>query len=312
MTIEEILSQHVKFDRRGKEFVFLCPFHEEKTPSCSMNMYTGMFHCFGCKKGGSLNSFLTFLGAEKVNYEVTFDINNPEVIRDNCIIDEGVLTYFQYQPTQLIEQGFDEELLWNYKIGFHLERKRNIFPIRDEKGNLLGVSGGSICGGIPKYKVYRGCYEVNKIRVPSDYGSWFDDLYPTYGVFDKTNYLWNFHKVVEEDYQDLIVVEGFKAALALIQKGVKNVIALMGSNLSDEQLNTLRRYRVRIHLMLDNDLGGQTGTKICIKKMFPYFELFKVVYESKQPDELTKEQLQKALSSGEKVTRQDYISSKEH
>ena len=65
MTIEEILSQHVKFDRRGKEFVFLCPFHEEKTPSCSMNMYTGMFHCFGCKKGGSLNSFLTFLGAEK-------------------------------------------------------------------------------------------------------------------------------------------------------------------------------------------------------------------------------------------------------
>jgi hypothetical protein len=64
--------------------------------------------------------------------------------------------------------------------------------------------------------------------------------------------------------------------------------------------------------MLDNDLGGQTGTKICIKKMFPYFELFKVVYESKQPDELTKEQLQKALSSGEKVTRQDYISSKEH
>ena len=50
MTIEEILSQHVKFDRRGKEFVFLCPFHEEKTPSCSMNMYTGMFHCFAGSK----------------------------------------------------------------------------------------------------------------------------------------------------------------------------------------------------------------------------------------------------------------------
>ena len=159
MTIEEILAQHIKFERRGREFVFLCPFHQEKTPSCSMNMYTGMFHCFGCKKGGSLNKFLSLLGAEKVEYEVT-NINFEEPIRDKQIIDEGVLTYFQYQPTKLIEQGFDEELLWNYRIGFHLERKRNIFPIRDESGNLLGVSGGSICGGIPKYKVYRGCYNV--------------------------------------------------------------------------------------------------------------------------------------------------------
>jgi DNA primase len=311
MTIEEILSQHVKFDRRGKELVFLCPFHEEKTPSCSMNMNTGMFHCFGCKKGGSLSRFLSLLGAERIDYDIKFDIKKEEVFRDKVIINEGVLSYFQYQPKILIEQGFDEELLWSYKIGFHIERKRNIFPIRDEFGNLLGVSGGSICGGSPKYKVYRGCYSVNSICVASDYGSWFDEMYPEYGTFDKTPYLWNFHRVVKEDYTSLIIVEGFKAALALIQKGHLNVVALMGSNLSDEQLKTLKRYRIDILLMLDNDLGGQTGTKICIKKMFEYLPLFKVNYESKQPDDLTKDALDRAISGKSKITKTDWLKSKE-
>lgn len=310
MTIEEVLSQHVKFERRGRELVFLCPFHEEKTPSCSMNMNTGMFHCFGCKKGGSLNRFLSLLGAEKVEYEVT-NINFEEPIRDKQVIDEGVLTYFQYQPTKLIEQGFDEELLWNYRVGFHLERKRNIFPIRDESGNLLGVSGGSICGGIPKYKVYRGCYNVNSIKVSSDYGPWFDDMYPDYGIFDKSPYLWNFNKVVQEEYTRLIVVEGFKAALYLIQNGHPNVIALMGSNLSDDQLKLLRRYKIDVLLMLDNDTGGRAGTRICIKKMFEYLPLFKVNYESKQPDDLTKDALDKAITGKQKVLKTDWLQSKE-
>lgn len=302
MSVEQILKQYVKFEKRGKELVLLCPFHNEKTPSCFISIKTGQFYCFGCKKGGSLKKFLSLYGGEKIDYSfLESQKEEVEEEREEIILDESVLKYFQYMPEDLVNKGFDPELLWNYRIGFHLERKRNIFPIRNMKGQLLGVSGGSIIGAEPKYKVYRGCFTSGAKKYPSDFGEWFDETYPDYGIFDKTPYIWNLDRVYRGDYEFIIIVEGFKAALSLIQHGFPNVVALMGSNLSEEQKNLLLRLKTKYYIMLDNDSSGEIGKKIIENKLYKFSSLYKVEYPSKQPDGLTKIQLEQSLNQAQEI-----------
>lgn len=57
--IVEIVGAHVRLRRAGRNFVGLCPFHNEKTPSFSVNAERGFFHCFGCGVGGSVFNFIT-------------------------------------------------------------------------------------------------------------------------------------------------------------------------------------------------------------------------------------------------------------
>ena len=310
--IEEILSKYVKFEKKGKEFVFLCPFHNEETPSCFMNQQTGQFHCFGCKKGGGFKKFLSLIGStETIDYsKLIGNFYKEVVIREEEVLDESILTHFQYKPESLLSAGFKEELLWNFKIGFHWERKRNIFPIRNIKGELVGVSGGSVIGGSPKYKVYRGAFYAAGKKIQSDYGVWFDEIYPNYGIFDKSSYIWNLHNVIKEDYRFLVVVEGFKAALWLIQNGYPNTIALMGSNLSDSQVKELQKIQADIYLMLDNDFSGWAGKDICIKKLFDFFPLFEVNYDASQPDDLEENQLG-IIGKAAKISRKRFLELKE-
>lgn len=302
MSVEQILSQYVKFEKRGRELVLLCPFHKERTPSCFISTKTGQFYCFGCKKGGSLKKFLSLFGGEKIDY--SFLESSKEEIKEEkeeVILDESILKYFQYLPEDLVKKGFNPELLWNYRIGFHLERKRNIFPIRNMKGQLLGVSGGSIIGAEPKYKVYRGCFYSGGKKYPSDFGDWFDDIYPDYGIFDKSSYVWNLDKVCRGDYEFIIIVEGFKAALMLIQNGFPNVIALMGSNFTEEQKNLLLRLKTKYYIMLDNDGAGEIGKNIIKEKLYKFSPLYMVEYQSKQPDDLSKIELEQSIKQAKEI-----------
>ena len=57
--IVDVISQHVQLRKRGKNFIGLCPFHSEKTPSFTVSEEKQIFHCFGCHTGGNVFKFLT-------------------------------------------------------------------------------------------------------------------------------------------------------------------------------------------------------------------------------------------------------------
>lgn len=317
MNIEQIIRKvlpNLSYKEGGGEIKFLCPFHQEKHASCFLNLNTGTFHCFGCHKGGSIEHFLTLLqlpehevksivAGVELEYKPRIEIPKfaTRTVKEEQILDEKILLHFLYKPASLIDLGYPEDLLWAYKIGFHIDRSRIIYPLRNEHGNLVGVSGGSTIGMMPKYKVYRGCYEANGYSAPSDYGAWFDELYPSYGILDKSKLIWNFDTILKraqyEALDEVFIVEGFKAALFLMKNGYKNVVALLGSWITETQALLLSKIKTKYCLMLDNDLAGQSGTEEVIYKLYKVCSLFKIEYPSKQPDDLNKETLQNTIAN---------------
>jgi DNA primase len=317
--IKEYLPE-AKIKKSGLQIVAQCPFHgagKEKTPSLFIHQDTGMWFCFGCHEGGGFKTFLLKLEVpdykidqdcarfnqyveeykEKIKLENEYKYHKNIFIA-NPIIDEVYLRPFKNKPQFLIDQGWDEGLLQQLEIGYDRIRERIIYPIRDIYGNLMGVSGGTTIGGTPKYKLYSGGYSYNGKWESSPFGPDFDRQYPGYSPdLFKSKSLWNYYRfysklIYSNKIERVFIVEGFKAALFLIQNGYPNTLALLGSNLYQEQTDLIRRPKCKLYGMLDNDEAGQKGT-FQLKLAFPDIKIIK--YNSLQPDGLTSRELHKVI-----------------
>lgn len=283
--ISDILASKVDITKSGNNIKINCPFHNEDTPSCFVDKDSGKFYCFGCHKGGGFKTLL-----KQLNVEIDIDIKPTRkviVAKPEIVLDEGILRNYMYKPKL---DKFNVDLLLKHKIGYDVKRSRNIFPIRNWKGELVGVSGGTTIGATPKYKVYRGGYWADKWYM-SDYGEWFDELYPNYGTLSKSKYIWNYDKVFgnllySKKKENVFIVEGFKAALWLIQHGFENTVALMGSAVYDDQVALLSRLDARFFVFLDNDAAGKKGTEEIKEKMREFdLNFVKYIKNYRQPDD---------------------------
>lgn len=289
----DIISRYVddRFKKSGDgQIVLRCPFHkggQERKPSFSVNVEEGLFHCFTCHESGNIPMLLRLLGLsphqidaeiapfknqllrardlQRLKRQNAGKYNDP--FRAHTVLSEAIIDGFNWCPTQLTNAGFSWQWLQHLQIGVDRRGNRITYPIRDIYGNLAGFSGGAtMAGQFPKYKVYKGRRKSDAgIVIPSDYGEWFDDEYPGY-EFQNHDYLWNYDKVYPrlffgKEVQQLIVVEGFKAAIWLLQHGYRNTVALMGAYLSEKQKQLLLRVDAEIILFLDNDEAGQEATQ---------------------------------------------------
>ena len=137
---------------------------------------------------------------------------------------------------------------------------RITFPIRNLEGRLVGISGRSVIpDAFPRYKVYKS---KDILRFASDDPDTITK-YESYEIHNH-NYLWNSHNVYPNAFmgklKQVIIVEGYKACLWLIQQGVTNVMALQGSRMTREQELILTSIGGDVILFLDNDKAGKEGT----------------------------------------------------
>jgi len=259
-----------KIKRTGPENIMaICPFHrkmngqEESTPSFTMSLTRGLYFCFACQERGNLTTFLKNVGVstfimEKVYGSVIHAVRSQAprpkdplrpAIFDNSPLPESLLGFFDYCPTDLLDEGFDEELLQKYDVGFDQANMRITFPLRDMSGNLVGISGRTVIDEYPRYKVY-----------DTEYERWGHP----YRRVNKRSVLWNADRVYPSAFfknnARVVLVEGFKACLRLIQCGVPDTVALLGTYLSPEQRWILERIGGQVYLMLDNNEWGQVGT----------------------------------------------------
>jgi hypothetical protein len=234
-----------------------------------MSLKTGVYYCHACHVRGTFVQFLRRMGAPVSMIDAALEIERrtPKEKRPakkvsgvgEHFLNEGLLGVFQYCPTDLVEDGFDEKLLQELEIGFDQEQMRIIFPIRDLCGNLVGISGRTVLGEWPRYKVYKSDDLVK--YAPDD-----PDTLARYRAYDikNHNFLWNFHNVYPVaffgDLDTVIIVEGYKACIWMIQNGIDNTVALQGSRMTWEQEALLSRLGVTIILFLDNNKAGKEGT----------------------------------------------------
>lgn len=312
-----------------------CPFHkggEETRASFSINITNGVWHCFSGCGAGTLPLLLKMLGLapQVIDSELKDVREDLEAARAALawkkrdrwtskdpflaptLLPESLLKPYEFMPTRLVEIGFDPRWLQWMDIGFDRTNNRITYPIRDVYGNLAGVSGGAAFDWQhPKYDVYQGKHTdpATGIQIGSHYGPWFDERFPDYH-FNNKNYLWNFDKVYPRLFfsnqeETLIIVEGYKACLWLLQHGWTNTVALMGSTLSELQRNLIHRVRVHCVLFLDNDEAGRDASfKISrtLQAFQPGVRIARYPEDAEaecQPDDLEGSEISAAITSAE-------------
>lgn len=219
---------------------------------------------------------------EKAN---TF-VNQDPFLAD-YILPEAILGVYDWCPSQLIQDGFSQDILRSMDIGYDKLGNRIMYPLRDFYGNLAGFSGGVTPFSTrqhPKYIVYQGRRkDLNGRWIPGDFGPWFDDQFPDYRC-ENHEFLWNYHNVfprlsgVSDPNATVFLVEGFKACLWMLQAGFWNTVALMGSYISDRQQQLLHRLGCTVVLFLDNDAAGRKASfKVGDRLWLPMYRRVKAV-----------------------------------
>ena len=241
--------------RSGENFIGFCPLHGGDSPSFSVNAESGLWNCFGGCGGGNLRTFLEAVGEDRtkiVRMVKKMGQRAPvrakkEVPSGPVYLPERLLGVFDWCPTDLLNAGFEERVLFEHDVGYDRELSRVTYPVRDKNGRLVGIVGRQTEPGYGKYKVYTTELRRYGFEVPA---------------FQKGAYLWRADKVFEElrhSRDPVYVVEGFKAALWFCQAGITTVVALMGSYMTDAQQKMLMAMSPRVVLCLDNDQAGRKG-----------------------------------------------------
>lgn len=171
-------------------------------------------------------------------------------------------------------RGIAEETAKDFGVGFFPGRGsmagRVVMPISNERGELVAYAGRAIDGSEPKYKFPSG--------------------------FKKSEVLWNLDRISKEGTaRSIIVVEGFFDTMKVVQAGFPNVVALMGTALSDAQERLLNPFR-EIVLMLDGDQAGQTACTGLVTRL-ARGHFVRIVTVAGQPDQLSSEEIQVLLGN---------------
>lgn len=334
---DHVAQEHLRLVRIKEDFIAAaCPFHkdgQETHPSFWINRTVGNWGCFSCTaQGGSLKWLLRKLGISNKGIEAQLEEAEKEgkqlreidklakkkkarkEFKGEFILPEALLGVYDWLPTKLVEEGFTQETLLQHDIGFDQENERITFPIRDLFGNLIGISGRAIVPfNLPRYLVYSGKRIVKGKEVPGELGEWYSD-YSNEGM---RNHLWGMHEIYEDIFNStdgqLIIVEGYKARMWLVQHGWLNTVALMGSRMSATQERIVRKLGCETFIFLDNDRAGREGTrKICQRLGISTFPVYKCNYpetyetevedsEDLQPDDLIDAELEQVLNTAQRV-----------
>lgn len=299
IVIEDILGDYLTLKKAGRSLVASCPFHSEKTPSFHVSTVKKLFHCFGCKKGGDTITFLmerenyNFVEAVKWLCE-RYGIDIPESARDaeydKRVALENRITAMNHIAVEhwkdnreqvaeyLEERELDESTIEEFQFGYSLDsrnavietlqdhgfseeeikisglvtenekgtefydrfRERLMIPILDIKGRVVAVGGRTLTKVVPKY--------INSPETP---------LYVKgehlYGLFQARE------AIKHAGYA--ILTEGYFDTITLYDNGVRNVVASLGTALTDAQIKLLKRFTDKVLICYDGDEPGQKAAE---------------------------------------------------
>ncbi len=308
-TLSAVVGRTVRLTKAGREFKACCPFHQENTPSFYVNDEKGFYHCFGCEAHGDAIRWLTdqrgmpFMDAVKelaaeAGMEVPaadpraarqaekraslHDVTAAaqewfvgrlrgddgararEYLTGRGFSDATIREFgFGYAPDskQAMQQGltrFDETKLVESGMRIETEdgtrydrfRDRLMLPIHDQRGRVIAF-GGRILEerqGAAKY--------LNSPDTP---------------LFDKGRTLYNLHRAAPAARQTgrLLVVEGYMDAIALADAGISEVVAPLGTALTEAQIELLWRQVERPILCFDGDNAGQRAAMRAVTRALP-------------------------------------------
>ena len=302
--LSELISKYVKLTQRGNSFVGKCPFHDEKTPSFNVNDSKGLYHCFGCKEGGNVITFIqkfkNFSFPETIKYlsnylgiEFAFqdpekiDLNNKlyrisnlanDLFTKNLKTNNYALNYLKSRKIDIesinkFQIGFcpDEEKIINYfsDFGISLEdlKKTDLF-INNEGKNFFGRFKGRITFPIFNYSnkiVAFGARSLGTSKI-----KYINSQESS--IFKKSEILFGLtqnHEVIKKN-KELILVEGYMDVITMYQNNLRCALSSMGTTLSSNQIYKLWNLVDVPFICFDGDKAGQESSKKIALKILEF------------------------------------------
>jgi len=303
--IVDYIQQYISLKKRGQNYIGLCPFHGEKTPSFTVSPQKQIFHCFGCHESGDLIAFaekidhLTFYEAiEAIAMFANIDIIKEQVSQESrkkfsqlektlaCYrnVSELFSDFFkqsQHAQEYLKNRQLSKESIDKFNLGYCGSSKelftrcidnglskedllasglfsqgqsdiycrfqqRLIFPIVDHQSRVVGF-GGRLLDSNSQAAKY----------VNSEESLLFNKRKLLYGLV--------YAKMAIKQKKYILLVEGYMDVIMCSQFGFDNVVACMGTSLTVDQINLIKRFTDRVVIMFDNDNAGQVATKRSIE-----------------------------------------------
>ncbi|MFC1903616.1 DNA primase [Chloroflexota bacterium] len=329
--IAEVVSQSVALKKAGRNLVGLCPFHGEKNPSFFIYPEQQSWHCFGCNTGGDVFSFvmkkenmdfgeaLRLLAQragvtvpsrfereeEKGEKERLYQVNEAttkyfhELLLNSPAAEKArnyitnrsfsakTLTDFQLGfslnswdslKQHLLERGYNEAELLNAGLIIEAEdgkthdrfRNKLMFPIMNIKGQCLGFGARVLDNSLPKY--------INSPQTP---------------LFDKSGSLYGINLAAASIRQQnmAVIVEGYIDVIIAHQNGFNNVIASMGTSVTEKQVSSLKKLAKNIALALDADAAGEEAMLrgVSYENVLETEVRVIILPEGRDPDDVIKE-----------------------
>ena len=297
--IVDIIGEYVDLKKAGSSYKGLCPFHNEKTPSFTVDKKKQLFHCFGCGAGGDVVSFimqkeglsypesLKYL-AHKAGINIVFT-ENPEVNQKKVKlyeINKEIMMYFyknlltnKAPQDYLLKRGLRSNIVNTFMLGYAKDSWDDLLSFAKSK-NIneddlfeLGLIAKSKNGKF--YDKYRNRIIFPIIdtygRIIGFGGRSIDNTMPKYlnspesDVFKKRFNLYGLNIFKKQSKRDLILVEGYMDVIALNNNGIDLAVASLGTALTVEQAKLAKRYADNIYICYDSDSAGIKATKRAIE-----------------------------------------------
>ncbi len=311
ITTSDVVGKKVALKKKGKEYSGLCPFHNEKSPSFTVNDQKSFYHCFGCGAHGDIIGFT--MQAEGLGFKDAViklandysikipiivneeqDQEQQEKIERDYLLLETVCQFFENNLFSsnggqalkyLYQRGLNNSHIKKFRLGFSPDsyesllnylktkgfsdtellasgviaknnngklydkfRNRIIFPITNLRGKVIAFGGRILGDGQPKY--------LNSSETK---------------LFKKGKNLYNFSNAKKATYDQkfVVIVEGYMDVISLSINGIENVVAPLGTAVTNDQLQILFKATSDIVVCLDGDFAGVNAMRRTIDLALP-------------------------------------------
>jgi len=298
--IVEIIQRYLPLIKKGKNYVAVCPFHDDHDPSMSISEDKQIYKCFVCGAGGNVFNFVKDF--EKIQYNdailkvanyVSFPLDEKYLISPKKIdprlqsLFDVLNEYVKYSryilntedaseaKKYLYKRGLDDSIIQKFEIGYNLNN--------DQSTKFLLAKGYTLESCV-KANISRtnefGSKDVFNQRIvfpihnpqgqpvaftarsmnPEESSKYINSTETP--LYIKGNLLYNYHRAIKSIKQsrEIIIVEGVMDVIALDRVNIENVVATLGTACTKEQISLIQNSSNNVVLCYDSDAAGQTAT----------------------------------------------------
>ncbi|MGH8911779.1 MAG: DNA primase [Acidimicrobiia bacterium] len=297
----ELVSSVTKVKRSGRSFMAICPFHQEKSPSLSLDPGRGLYHCFGCQKGGDVFTFVSEIQgldfseaveelARRAGVHIAADAGADRQRGRRNALHEAVRRAIEVYHNRLRtgqdaglarsylrNRGYDGDVVDEYRIGYAPEawdtlvRELRAGGVDDKTMIDAGLARRGRGGNLYDYFRSRVMFPIHDLRgdpvgfggrILNGEGAKYVNS-PDSAIYNKSRLLYGLDRARAAIARSgrSVVVEGYTDVIALHLAGVPEAVATCGTALTDEHFDLLRRFSERVVLAFDADTAGSEAAR---------------------------------------------------